>query len=86
MNDILNNTNKNKPKKMDVSSNLHIKITTLQSKLYNVYGKKIRIQDITNKSIKYGLENAEKILISEIQEKNKQRRYKYGKLFKSKLC
>ncbi len=60
---------RDKPKKMDVCADLHIQINTLQSKLFQKFRVKVKIQDITNKAIINGLPLAEKIMERELRDK-----------------
>lgn len=50
---------KDKPKKMDVDSNLHIQINSIQAKLFEKFRVKIKMQEITNEAITQGLQLAE---------------------------
>ena len=59
---------KNNIKKMDVDADLHIKINSLQSKLFEKFRVKVKIQVITNESIIQGLSSAEKIISKRLQD------------------
>jgi len=56
----------NKPKKMDVNTDLHIKIITIQAKLFEKFRVKIKVQDITNEAINQGLKSAEENIIKRL--------------------
>ncbi len=56
-------------KKMDVEYDLHIKISSLQARLFQLFRVKVKIQDITNKAIMFGLPTAEKLIKEELHKK-----------------
>ncbi len=60
------NTSNSKPKKMDVDVDLHIRINLLQSKLFEKFRVKVKIQDITNEAINKGLQLAEKSISEQL--------------------
>ena len=53
------NGNNNKSKKMDVDVDLHVKINSLQAKLFEKFRVKLTIKDITDECITQGLQLAE---------------------------
>lgn len=59
---------KDKTKKMDVDENLHIRIVSLQTKLFERFRVKKNIQDITNEAIRQGLPKAEEVLSDQLCE------------------
>lgn len=59
---------KDKTKKMDVDENLHIRIVSLQTKLFERFRVKKNIQDITNEAIRQGLPKVEEVLSDQLCE------------------
>ncbi len=53
-------------KKMDVESDLHMKISSLQARLFQIFRVKVKIQYITSKAIMFGLPTAEKLIKEEL--------------------
>lgn len=58
----------NKPKKMNVDSDLHIEINKLQSEILEKYRIKINIQDLTNECIAQGIPIAKECIIKQLRK------------------
>ncbi len=53
-------------KKMDVEYDLHMKISSLQARLFQLFRVRVKIQYITSKAIMFGLPAAEKLIKEEL--------------------